>query len=374
MAKSTATQSATLWILEGYDEERRVFRRVPITPLPFVVGRQQDLPLPLNRTSISRQHAELFVNNGELYVRDLGSRNGTFVNRTRIDAAHHLRAGDVVHFGTCEFRIWNDPIAESADYSETMEFKGTLPEHFAAGTREFLELLRFEAVECHYQPLVRLGDQCLFGYEMLGRGAMHGAPRMPSQLFAIAAECNMEGELSRLFRSAGVRGATKLDSGMEIFMNVHPVEMMNLSALLDSLAGFRKTYPTLQFTVEIHESLITDPASMRDFRARLKAMGIKIAYDDFGAGQARLMELSEVPPDYLKFDRSLIQDLHQAPSQRKQMVEMLVGYARGLGVTTLAEGIENEAEAAECVNLGFECAQGYFFGRPHSADQSATQA
>ena len=71
-----------------------------------------------------------------------------------------------------------------------------------------------------------------------------------------------------------------------------------------------------------------------------------------------------MPPDYLKFDRKLIQDIHAAPAQRQQMLAALVRMARDLGIAPLAEGIELADEADVCRQLGFTLGQGYFYGRP----------
>jgi EAL domain-containing protein (putative c-di-GMP-specific phosphodiesterase class I) len=91
---------------------------------------------------------------------------------------------------------------------------------------------------------------------------------------------------------------------------------------------------------------------------------MQLAYDDFGAGQARLDELARVAPDCVKFDMRLIRDLDQAPAERRIVTERLVALVRELGSVPLAEGVESQAEAEACAQIGFELAQGYYFGRP----------
>lgn len=80
-----------------------------------------------------------------------------------------------------------------------------------------------------------------------------------------------------------------------------------------------------------------------------------------------MLELAEVAPDFLKFDISLIRDIHLAP-QCQQMVAGLVRLVRDLGIQPLAEGIEQQAEAEVCRHIGFTHAQGYFYGRPVPAE------
>ena len=100
----------------------------------------------------------------------------------------------------------------------------------------------------------------------------------------------------------------------------------------------------------------------------LDDLQMQLAYDDFGAGCARIRELAEVAPDVLKFDRLLIKDIHLATSRRQNMVASLAAMALDLGVEPLAEGIECREEADVCREMGFTQAQGYHFGRPFRLD------
>ena len=102
---------------------------------------------------------------------------------------------------------------------------------------------------------------------------------------------------------------------------------------------------------------------IRRLRSRLSELSIGMAYDDFGTGQARLVDVVEVPPDFLKFDISLIRGIDRLLSKQR-MIESLVGMVIDLGITPTAEGIETEEEAEVCRQLGFEFAQGYLLGRP----------
>jgi EAL domain-containing protein (putative c-di-GMP-specific phosphodiesterase class I) len=89
-----------------------------------------------------------------------------------------------------------------------------------------------------------------------------------------------------------------------------------------------------------------------------------IAFDDFGVGQTRLVELVKDPPDFLKFDISLIRQIHLAPKRLHQMVSTFVKAAQELDIAAIAEGIECPDEAETCRQLGFNFAQGFFYGRP----------
>lgn len=362
---SGLSKTGQIWYVEGFTEENSPVRRIPLHPIPFRVGRKSGLPLTMNLANVSRVHAELYFEGDHLMVRDLDSRNGTFVNRVRINGTSLLRHGDIIHFGHAEFRVGCEEMGEPSEFGETCEFYGTLPAQFVTGTQEFLEMMRTENVLPVYQPLVRLEDRYpLFGYELLGRGYLDGQLTSPYELFKIAAGIGFEDQLSRLLRSKGLSSATRFKGRPNLFLNIHPTEMRTPKALLSSLAEFRRRFPNSPMTAEISESLVTSPAAMREICQELTNLQIELAYDDFGAGQARLTELAEAPPHYLKFDRALIAGLDTAPPSKVQLVRTLLKYAHELGVVTLAEGVETEGEARVCEDLGFQLGQGYFYGRP----------
>ena len=153
-----------------------------------------------------------------------------------------------------------------------------------------------------------------------------------------------------------------------VFLNTHPVEFTR-PGLLESLEELREIAPQLDLALEIHESVLTRPAAIAELRALLLERNIALAYDDFGAGQARLLELAEAPPHYLKFDQRFISGLDQAPLPKRRLLQSLLSLARELLVKTVAEGIETTAEARVCAEIGFTHAQGFHVGRPRPIEQ-----
>ena len=85
-------------------------------------------------------------------------------------------------------------------------------------------------------------------------------------------------------------------------------------------------------------------------------------------GQARLLELADVPAHFVKFDISLIRGLHNASPRKRQLVRDLVQMVLATGSVPLAEGVEDEAEAQACIEMGFRLIQGYLTGRPVPLD------
>ena len=149
-----------------------------------------------------------------------------------------------------------------------------------------------------------------------------------------------------------------------LFANTHPNEIEEPDLLEFSLRELRESAPHRPMVLEIHEKTATQTQPMRELRAKLNDLNIGLAYDDFGAGQARLIELVEVPPDYLKFDMALVQNIHAASIERQKMVERLVQMTAELGIIPLAEGIETREDHEVCAQMGFLCGQGFYYGRP----------
>lgn len=358
-----------MWLLESHDNSGEL-RRMPIQPLPFRIGRLPGLELVLPSQLVSKTHAELFESDGRLHVRDLHSTNGTFVNRQPVTEAP-IRDGDILHFADFEFRLGREtsPAPENADPPSTLSAgMRALPRGFVSGTRELEELLEQEAATVVLQPIVRLPGGGLQAYEALGRGCHPGLPQTPDALFEIAAVIGAEIRLSQLFRRKTVELVRRYPNLPSLFLNTHPAELV-LPNLLESIEELRVAAPSVDLVVEIHESALARPGFMAGLRARLAEMNVGLAYDDFGAGQARLLELAEAPPGFLKFDRRFVSGIDQAPSSRRRLLASLVAAARELLVKTIAEGIETEAEAEVCRRAGFTHAQGYHFGAPRPPEE-----
>lgn len=354
------------WVLEGFFGQHTESPQRITLKLPAVVGRDPGLPVAIVRSEVSRNHAEFYERGGELFVRDLGSTNGTFVNHQQLQQDMAVRHGDVVHFASYEVRVLeeNDITGMGNDGSMTMLNVMPLSNKLPTGLGELQVLLDNRAINAEFQPIVAI-DGGLFGFEVLGRGSRPDLPVSPMELFRIAE--SMTGKaarLSELMRDCGVAQAVEQSSAHRLFMNTHPAEMKDVETLLASIRSLRERFTALPMVLEIHEDAITDISLMKRFANELQALDIELAYDDFGAGQARLMEMVEIPVKYVKFDIALIRGLHNAPESKRKMVAALVAMTRAMGIQALAEGVEYPEELRLCEDMQFDLIQGYFFGKP----------
>lgn len=356
------------WYLEGLIGDGRTLI-ISIATLPFLVGRKEGCHLRLSSKNISREHALLFEREGSLWVRDLASRNGTFLNRELISKETPLGHNDILHFGDLEFRVCKRGEQEAGDEaSETMTALPDVPGLLWAYEVDLKAMMAYGTVESYFQPIVRLSDLELLAYEVTSRGCYGGLPSNPVDLLSLAESLDCAADLSRFFWKHGLQEGRRLPGPPHLFINLHPAELES-PGLLGSLAEARETLPELPITVEISEKAVTDLKRMGGLKERLADLGMLLAYDDFGAGQARFRELIEVPPHFLKFDQSLVRDIHERPKRFHTVVAGLVEMARELEIAPVAEGVESREEGEVCREIGFHYAQGFHYGQPKPAQE-----
>jgi len=358
------TEKNTQWSLESVADADREWL-VTIESVHFIIGRADDCQLKLIDKRISRYHTDIRISGDLLWIRDLESTNGTFVNQKKIEQAELLEPDDIISIGKYKFRVQRTYASVSATIGETLT--ATLFKDFkelSALEPKMRGLLRERAVIPHFQPLIRFFDETVLGYEILGRIADGDLPSNPAVLLDMAEWMGCASELSSLFREKGVETGRNLPGNPLLFVNTSPLEIHDMDALLASLERIRDLAPSNRIVLEINEKSATETTELPKLRDTLKKVKMDLAFDDFGVGQTRLVEIANMPPDYLKFDLSLIREIHLAPKRLHQMISTFIKASHDLGIVTLAEGIECAEEAEVCQQLGFDLAQGYFFGKP----------
>jgi len=353
-----------VWFLEGHiDNSSTTTRKLQIDAFPFLIGRQPGLPLSLHSANVSRRHAEIYREDNQLFLRDLKSTNGTFINRETVRGEARIKQGDILHIADIALRLTCETVSQRVDNISTQLDIAGAATKLPLGILEIEELLASKSVSSVFQPVYHCDEAHIFAFEILGRGTHAKLPKAPGALFKIAESCDCEIALVELLRQDGVRRAAASGVSSKFFINIHPRELEDPGRLLDSLRAACDEFPGLQLVLEIHERAVTDLRGMKRMRSVLDALGVGLAYDDFGAGQTRLLELAEVPPDFLKFDIRLIKGVNTSPA-RKEMLAMLLSLSKKMNIKTLAEGISNEKEADVCRALEFDLLQGFYYGRP----------
>ena len=356
--------SGNVWYLSGQINESDGVRKIVIPALPCEVGRRSDAPISLPCSSVSKSHAEFLEHQDRLYLRDLGSTNGTYVNGEQLTSETVLSEGDLIQFATIVFRLG---VGRQHTEARTMHEDAC---DRALAMMQFDRLMNDGGVVPFFQPIVFVEDCKTFGFEVLGRSRLFGL-KTPAEMFSAASKLNLEAELSRVMRVHGVELCGQLAKGMNIFLNTHPVELSK-DGLYASLQHLREIAPKLPITLEIHEAAITNPKLILDLRTQLSELNMQLAFDDFGVGRARLVELSEVRPDYVKFDMNLTKEIHRASEKRQEVVALIAKMVNDLGIVSLAEGVECKESHEVLKQMNFKLAQGFYYGRPESVAHYAT--
>jgi EAL domain-containing protein (putative c-di-GMP-specific phosphodiesterase class I) len=152
---------------------------------------------------------------------------------------------------------------------------------------------------------------------------------------------------------------------VRVGINLSPSQLQS-GDLANSVAGTLAATglaPSLLELEVTEDILLLDEQRVLDAFQRIRQLGVRIVFDDFGTGYASLSYLKKFPLDGLKIDRSFVLDL-LADSDDAAIVGSTVGLSRQLGLSVIAEGIESRATADLLISMGCEEGQGYFFGRP----------
>ncbi len=367
MAANLLARGEAQWSLVAQDSENVM----PLRSFPCQIGRHPGVPIRVIHPTVSLVHAELRACASGLELVDLSSRNGTFVNGKKVLQSQIVHADDLLQFGAAVFRL-RMQVQGHAQPSLNVTCQSENVGDLALALAQFEKLVNDSSVVPVYQPIVTADTGEIFAYEALARSRLFGLDK-PAQMFQAAEYFHMEAELSRLLRREEL--TTTSATGLpHLFLNTHPTELSDFKDLIVSLREIRTARPEQPLTIEVHEAAAADIGTMKMLRLVLEDLEMKLAYDDFGAGQARLHELVDARPNYVKFDRKMICGLDQADAGRRHLVESLVTMCKQLGIVTLAEGVETAGEADASREIGFELMQGFFFGRPAALKQTTSMA
>lgn len=231
---------------------------------------------------------------------------------------------------------------------------------------ELDRLLRDNSLRSVYQPIVRLGDGRVFGYEALTRCPEDCLFDGPLALFRFAEQDNMAFALDRMAREKAIRHCPPLNAMQKIFINV-TMGIMNdphfVSGQTVRWLTERGLHPG-QVVFELTErSSIDDFDAAKKILAHYRSQGYEIAIDDAGAGYSSLQSIVELNPDYIKIDRSLVRHADM-DDMKKHMLRTFVRFAKKMNIRTVAEGIERPEEMRLLRAMGVDFGQGYWIGRP----------
>jgi diguanylate cyclase (GGDEF)-like protein/PAS domain S-box-containing protein len=232
--------------------------------------------------------------------------------------------------------------------------------------------LREDAFQLHYQPVIEFGRRAIVGFEALIRWHHpQRGPLSPALFIPIAEEAGLMVELGTWVMRRAFTQLARWQEGLppdlpfSLSINMAPSQLADpaLFGIVDRLLEETGANPG-RIKIEITETTLAGDADLVAQRLRgLRDRGLAILIDDFGTGYSSLGRLHRFPIDGLKIDQSFIRPM-LLDGDSAAIVRSIVALGKALGLTIIAEGVEDEPSARELARLDCDYAQGYLFSRP----------
>lgn len=236
-------------------------------------------------------------------------------------------------------------------------------------------------IELVYQPIIRLSDNTIAGFEALVRWEH---PRRgsvpPSEFIPVAEESGLIVQLGLFTLERAARDLalwqTVLREGPPLFVsvNVSSQQLLRYDLINDVKAVLARSGVAPEtLKLEITESLVMqNPEFAAKMLEEIRNLGASLALDDFGTGYSALSYLQRFPFDTIKVDRSFV--ANNGSTARPVILRSIITLAHDLGMDVVAEGAETESDTLELMQLGCEYVQGYLYGRPMSSQMANQMA
>ncbi|BAT60028.1 cyclic di-GMP phosphodiesterase Gmr [Variibacter gotjawalensis] len=244
---------------------------------------------------------------------------------------------------------------------------------------ELRRALSRDEISMVYQPIIRLEDRSIAGFESLMRWHHPKMGRLPpNEFITIAEETGLIVELGLFALERTAKQLADWQRAMRspepIFcsVNVSSRQLLRTDLIQDVRAVLAKTAPARgTLKLEITESLMMEnPEHAAQMLHRLSELGAGLSLDDFGTGHSSLAYLQRFPFDTIKIDQSFVRA--SSKGKRPVILRSIINLAHDLGMEVVAEGAETDADAQELFQLGCEYAQGYAFGDPMTAAEATS--
>lgn len=217
-----------------------------------------------------------------------------------------------------------------------------------------------QALQVHLQPIVALDTGQAWGVEALARFPGHPQPG-PQQWFATALQDGRGAELELLALSGALEVLPLLSPGLRLTVNLSARGLL-CPAVQELLLETADARVVVELTE--HEQVADYPALLQVL-AEVRARGIGLGIDDFGAGHSSLQHVLHLEPEVVKLDLALVQGVGECV-RRQALVELMLGFCGKTGAVLVAEGVETTADLAQLARLGVNLAQGWVLARPAS--------
>jgi diguanylate cyclase (GGDEF)-like protein len=277
------------------------------------------------------------------------------------DIAELLRAADLALYevkanGRNDYRLFEERMNEEAKTRREVEI----------GLKEALARDGFDV---HYQPIVDIKSGEVTGYEALLRWRHPVRGNIPpSDFIPIAEQTGLIVEIGAWILRRACKEIARRSDDLTVSVNISAVQfrMTDMTATVARVLT-ETGLSASRLKVEITESLLLNHGEQTLAQiTSLRALGVQVAIDDFGTGYSSLTYLQNYPVDCVKIDRSFVKNLGSGRNATA-IIKAIVALASGMGMTTVAEGVETKEQLHELSVIGCCEAQGYLLSRPKLA-------
>jgi diguanylate cyclase (GGDEF)-like protein/PAS domain S-box-containing protein len=220
-------------------------------------------------------------------------------------------------------------------------------------------------LQAWFMPVVDLASGELCGYEALVRWPRpDGSIERPDQFLPAARRAHLASAIDRCVLRQSIAALASLPATLSVAANVTPTTL-GQEDLAETVLGWLQEagVPASRLQLEITETaLLTLSAPVHATIERLAAQGVRWLIDDFGTGFSSISYLRDLPIHGIKLDRSFTSAIGEGDQKSLRLAQALAGMAEGLGLDTVAEGVETATNAASLLDLGWHKAQGYLYG------------
>lgn len=232
--------------------------------------------------------------------------------------------------------------------------------------QELRSALEQNELQAWFMPLVDLGSGSLRGYEALVRWQRgDGRVELPDRFLPLARRCGLEEQLDRQMLRQSIQALASLPAAIHIAANLGAATLgqPQLAAELRQWLAEADVAPQ-RLHLEITETALLqlDPQVSTTIQD-LAELGVRWVVDDFGTGFSSISHLRDLPLHGLKLDRSFTEGIRRGDQKCVRLAQALAGLAEGLGLATVAEGIEHPEDVTSLQELGWPCGQGWHYGK-----------
>jgi diguanylate cyclase (GGDEF)-like protein/PAS domain S-box-containing protein len=244
---------------------------------------------------------------------------------------------------------------------------------------ELRRAIEREEITILYQPIVRLEDRAVAGFEALARWDHPKMGRLPpAEFISMAEEIGLIVDLGLFVLDRSARQlatwqrSTKVREPIFTSVNISSRQLLRQDLIHDLRTVLaRNSLERGTLKLELTESLVMEnPEHAAQMLTRIRDLGAGLALDDFGTGHSSLSYLQRFPFDTIKIDQSFVRTTNRGT--RPVILRSIISMAHDLGMDVVAEGAESDSDAVELYQMGCEYAQGFAFGEPMSVEKATT--